>query len=62
MDLVLIILGALLVVEGIPYSAFPKKVKEWSLLMQQIPERSLRIMGVITVLSGLLLLYMVRFL
>lgn len=60
MVFILTILGVLLVVEGLPYFAFPRKVKEWSLMIQEIPERSLRVMGVISVAAGLAVLYAVR--
>ncbi|MFQ5441826.1 MAG: DUF2065 domain-containing protein [Thermodesulfobacteriota bacterium] len=58
---IFIILGALLVLEGIPYFLFPEKVKEWALAIQEVPGRSLRIMGLVSVAAGLLLLYSIRF-
>ena len=58
----LTIFGALLILEGIPYLAFPKKTKYWALAVQEIPEKSLRIMGFISMLAGLLILYSKRFL
>ncbi|GMR04444.1 MAG: hypothetical protein BMS9Abin23_0342 [Thermodesulfobacteriota bacterium] len=58
---ILIILGALLVIEGIPYFAFPEKVKHWALAIQDVDGRSLRIMGFICIAVGLLLLYLIRF-
>ncbi len=60
LSFILIVLGALLVVEGIPYFAFPKKVKEWALLLQEIPDKNLRGIGLITMASGLLILYLVK--
>ena len=52
-------LGVVLIMEGIPYFAFPRKVKQWALLLQEIPEATLRIIGLISMAAGLLLLFMV---
>lgn len=55
------IMGALLVLEGIPYFAFPNRVKQWAQIMQAVPERNLRMIGLITMGSGLLVLYLIRY-
>jgi uncharacterized protein YjeT (DUF2065 family) len=60
MGFLLSVIGVVLILEGLPYFAFPKKVKGWALLLQEIPERSMRVMGLISMVAGLLLLYMVR--
>ncbi len=62
MEILLIILGALLVIEGLPYFAFPKKAKLWALMLQEVPEPTLRKMGFICVVIGLALLWVTRFL
>jgi len=56
---ILTILGVLLIIEGIPYFGFPKKVKSWALAIQEVPENSLRLLGLIIMAAGLLLLYAV---
>jgi uncharacterized protein YjeT (DUF2065 family) len=61
MSFLLAVLGALLVLEGIPYFAFPSKVKQWAALMQEVPDRSLRVMGIISMAAGILALYVIRF-
>jgi len=60
MTFIFSVLGALLVVEGIPYFAFPGRVKNWALALQEVPEKNLRIMGSFSILAGLLLLYIVK--
>ncbi len=60
MAFILTVLGALLVLEGIPYFAFPKKVKFWALQMQDTPDAHLRIMGLISMIAGIVLLYAIR--
>jgi uncharacterized protein YjeT (DUF2065 family) len=59
MAFILSVLGVVLIIEGIPYFAFPRKVKQWALLLQEIPEATLRIIGLISMAAGLLLLFMV---
>lgn len=60
--LILSILGALLVLEGIPYVGFPGAVKRWALVLQEIDERTLRIMGLVIMAVGIVLLFAVRYL
>ncbi len=57
---VLSILGALLVLEGIPYFGFPKAVKDWALMLQDMPERTLRILGFVIMAVGIMLLFAIR--
>lgn len=59
--MILTILGVLLVIEGLPYFAFPAKTKQWALQIQEIPERNLRVLGLVSMAAGLLLLYVVSF-
>lgn len=59
---ILSILGVLLVIEGIPYFGFPGKVKEWALAIQEVPDRSLRILGLVIMAAGLIILYAVTIL
>ena len=54
------VLGLVLVIEGLPYFAFPVKVKQWALSLQEIPERSLRVMGFVSIVAGLILVYFGR--
>jgi len=58
--LILSVLGALLVLEGIPYFGFPKAVKRWALVLQEIDERTLRIMGLVIMAVGIGILFAAR--
>ncbi len=60
MAFILSVLGAILVIEGIPYFAFPARVKEWALLIQEVSDRNLRVMGIFSMAAGLVILYIVR--
>ncbi|MCK4738856.1 MAG: DUF2065 domain-containing protein [Deltaproteobacteria bacterium] len=62
MAFILSVLGVVLILEGIPYFAFPAKVKEWSLAMQDIPPKVLRILGLASMGAGLFLLFVIRYL
>lgn len=58
---ILSILAALLVLEGIPYFGFPGAVKRWALTLQDIPENTLRVMGLVITLIGLMILIALRY-
>ncbi|MBI5468396.1 MAG: DUF2065 domain-containing protein [Deltaproteobacteria bacterium] len=62
MVFILTVLGVVLILEGIPYFGFPGRVKQWAITLQDIPERTLRVMGLISVVAGLAMLYLIRFL
>lgn len=58
MQFFLSVLGMVMVVEGLPYFAFPEKMK---LLIQQLlemPESALRKFGFVLMLAGVGLIYM----
>lgn len=60
MKLLLCLLGLVLVVEGIPYFAFPDKMKRWMNQLQEIPNTHLRAMGFIAMCLGLVLAYLFK--
>lgn len=53
----LCVMGMVLIVEGIPYFAFPDKLKSYLRKLIDIPDTTLRIMGSIAVIIGLILVY-----
>jgi uncharacterized protein YjeT (DUF2065 family) len=60
MKFLLCLIGLLLIVEGLPYFAFPDKMKDWMTKIQGIPDAHLRIMGFVAMCSGLLMVYLFR--
>jgi uncharacterized protein YjeT (DUF2065 family) len=50
----LCVLGMVMIVEGLPYFAFPEKVKGWLSQLLQLPDQTLRKMGLALMLAGLL--------
>lgn len=58
MKLLLCLIGLLLVVEGIPYFAFPDKMKNWMKMIQEVPDSQLRVLGFVSMCAGLLITYL----
>ena len=57
MKLLLCLLGLVLFVEGLPYFVSPNKMKKWMLIIQEIPNSHLRVMGLLAMALGLLITY-----
>src|SRR4030042_4991026 len=53
----LCVLGLVFVLEGLPYFAFPDKVKAYLLRLAAVENTTLRIIGFVAVAAGLLLVY-----
>ncbi len=58
MSFFLCVLGMVMVVEGLPYFAFPEKMKFWVQKILEMPDSTLRKFGLVLMLSGLGLVYM----
>lgn len=54
------VLGLALVIEGIPYFAFPDKMKSLMSQILTMPSRSLRAFGIIAMATGLLFVYIAQ--
>ena len=53
----LCVIGMVLVLEGIPYFAFPEKIKSLYLKIQDASDTNLRMFGFMAMAFGLLLVY-----
>jgi uncharacterized protein YjeT (DUF2065 family) len=51
------VLGMVFVIEGLSYFTFPDKIKIYLLKLTEIPDTTLRIMGAVAVIFGLILVY-----
>ena len=60
MKLLFCLIGLLLMVEGIPYFAFPDKMKKWMRMIQEVPDFQLRVIGFISMCIGLIMAYLFR--
>jgi uncharacterized protein len=58
MDFFLCVLGMVLLVEGLPYFAFPEKMKTWVEKVLEMPDNSLRGVGLVMMIAGLFLVYL----
>lgn len=60
MKFFLCVIGMVMVVEGLPYFAFPERMKTWVRQMLQLPESVLRRFGLTLMCIGVLLVYLGR--
>ena len=60
MDFFLCVLGMVFIIEGLPYFAFPDKIKAYLLKVAEIPDATLRMLGLAAMGAGLLLVYLGR--
>ena len=58
MEFFLCVIGMVMIFEGLPYFAFPQKMKTWILKLLEVPEGTLRKFGFMLMLTGLGLIYM----
>ena len=60
MEFFLCVIGMVMVIEGLPYFAFPDKMKIFLIKMLEVPSESLRKFGFALMLGGLLCVYLAR--
>jgi uncharacterized protein YjeT (DUF2065 family) len=60
MEFFLCVIGMVMFLEGLPYAAFPNKMKFWVEKVLEMPAGTLRGFGLIMMLGGLLLVYAAR--
>jgi uncharacterized protein len=53
----LCVIGMVLVLEGLPYFAFPEKIKSLYVKIQEASDANLRMFGFLAMVFGLLLVY-----
>jgi uncharacterized protein len=54
----LCVIGMVLVLEGLPYFAFPEKLKSLYLKIQEASDTNLRMLGFLAMVVGLLFVYL----
>ncbi len=60
MKLFLCVMGLVLVIEGMPYFISPKRMKDFLVQLLAVSEEQLRVMGLISMIIGVLLVYLGR--
>lgn len=58
MDFFFCVIGMVMIVEGLPYFAFPEKMKTWVQKIMDISNGDLRKMGLLLMAFGLFLVYL----
>lgn len=58
MDFFLCVLGMVMIIEGLPYFAFPERMKTWVSKILEMPDGWLRRFGAVLMLAGLCLVYL----
>jgi uncharacterized protein YjeT (DUF2065 family) len=56
----LCVIGMVMIVEGLPYFAFPEKMRAWLLKILETPDHALRRVGMVMIATGLVLVYLGR--
>ena len=56
----LCVIGMVMIVEGLPYFAFPEKMRAWLLKILETPDHTLRRVGMVMMAMGLALVYLGR--
>jgi hypothetical protein len=57
MDYFLCVIGMVMIIEGLPYFAFPEKMKVWVQTVLELPHGTLRRFGLVLMLMGLFLVW-----
>jgi uncharacterized protein YjeT (DUF2065 family) len=57
MEYFLAVFGMVMIVEGLPYFAFPDRMKSWIHKVAEMPDATLRKLGFALMLMGLVLIY-----
>ena len=60
MKFFLCVFGMVMFVEGLPYFAFPEKMKLWVQKLLSMPSGRLRRLGLVMMVTGLFLVYLGR--
>ncbi len=61
MEFFLVVLGVVMIIEGLPYFAFPERMKEVMRAVIEMPDSSLRKIGFTLMAAGLVIAYLGRF-
>ena len=60
MKLLVALLGLVLILEGLPYVAFPEAMQRWLRQLLAAPPALLRVLGMVAVLLGLFLCFVAQ--
>lgn len=60
MKLFFLVIGMVLILEGLPYAAAPEKMREWLQKLAEVPPSALRGVGFASLFAGLLICWLVQ--
>lgn len=60
LELLVVVLGVVLIIEGIPWFLSPRATKSMLIELSRLNDNSLRGIGLVFMLAGLLLVYLVK--
>jgi len=60
MKILILLVGMVLIVEGIPYVASPESMREWLKKISEMKAEHLRMLGLFSMSSGLLICWFVQ--
>ncbi len=60
MEYFLTVVGLLFFLEGLPYMAFPERMKRWLQEILELPSGQLRLLGAVLMILGLILVFLGR--
>jgi hypothetical protein len=60
MKILFLLVGMVMVLEGIPYVAFPESMREWLRKISEMKAEHLRILGLLSMSAGLLVCWFVQ--
>ena len=60
MELLLTLIGLILIIEGLPYAAFPEAMQRWLAQVQELPPAVLRNFGLVALGLGFFLCYLAQ--
>lgn len=58
MKFFLSVLGMVMIIEGLPYFAFPERIKVWLVRVSEMPAVHLRAFGFLAMCVGMVLVYL----
>ncbi|GAB4339743.1 MAG: hypothetical protein Kow0089_12920 [Desulfobulbaceae bacterium] len=60
MKLFIILIGFILVLEGLPYAAFPEAMQRWLAQLTELPPGQVRVIGLTSMIAGFAILLAAR--
>lgn len=60
MKLLILLIGMVLILEGLPYVAAPEAMREWLKKLSEVPAQQLRSFGLVAMGAGLFICWLVQ--